>query len=217
MTAPALILDFDNTITTVDVGDAVADRFGDPRWRELDRAHHRGEVALQDLLRYMFESMRGTEAEVVAFAREVGVLRPGFSRLLRAARRRGAHLVVASGGLDLYILPILGEHAGRLEIVANRGWVEGDRIRVDFPNAGRGCGRCGNCKAPIVEDLRARGFSSVVVVGDGTSDLCMARVADRVFARDALAASCKRERLPFTPFTDFDDVRRALGWSESEG
>lgn len=203
-------MDFDNTITTVDVGDLVADRFGDRRWRELDAAHQRGEVALGDLLRFMFESMRVEAGDLAAYARTVGAIRPGFWELVDAARTLGVHVAVASGGLDAYIRPILGDRARDLDIRCNRARFEDGRVAVEFPDAGRGCGRCGSCKAAHVEDLRSRGFRYIVAVGDGTSDRCMARAADRVFARAALLEVCRAEGIAVTPFEDFHDVRAVL-------
>jgi 2-hydroxy-3-keto-5-methylthiopentenyl-1-phosphate phosphatase len=192
------------------VGDALADRFGDPRWRELEAAHARGEIRLVDLLRFMFESMRAREAELAAHAREVGRLRPGFSEFRQRAQERGIHLVLASGGLDLYIRWVLGGDAQGLTLVANRGWLEGDRVKVEFPYAGRGCLDCGNCKAGVVEDLRARGFQRIVAVGDGTSDRCMAPVADLVVARAELLGFCRAQGIEAVPFEDFFDVARVV-------
>lgn len=206
----AVVIDFDNTVTTVDVGDELADRFGDPRWRELDRAHRRGEVPLETLLRFMFESMRATEAEIVEHARRVGRLRAGFREFRRAALGRGTRLVLASGGLDLYIRPILGEEIAGLELETNRGRFEAGRLVVEFPRAGRGCGRCGNCKGAIVDELRASGCRRVVAVGDGTSDTCMATAADEVLARGALLDWCAAHGVRATPFADFYDVMRAV-------
>jgi 2-hydroxy-3-keto-5-methylthiopentenyl-1-phosphate phosphatase len=192
------------------VGDALADRFGDPRWRELEAAHARKEIRLVELLRFMFESMRASEAELRAYTREVGRLRPGFAEFRRRAEEQGVHLVIASGGLDLYIHWVLGAEAQGLKIVANRGFLEGDRVRVEFPRAGRGCPDCGNCKAAVVEDLRACGFRRIAAVGDGTSDRCMAPVADRVVARAALLEHCRAQGIEATPFEDFFDVARIL-------
>jgi 2,3-diketo-5-methylthio-1-phosphopentane phosphatase len=206
-----LIVDFDNTAVAADVGDAVADRFGDPRWRDLEVAHQRGETSLAELLRFMFESMRVEEEELVAFAREAGRLRPGFEEFVEAAKARGDHLVLASGGLDVYIRAILGTKAAAFEIFCNQASFRGGRVEVEFPYLARGCGNCGNCKRAIVEELRARGFGPLVAIGDGVSDRCMAESADRTIARGPLLVFCEGSGVPVVPFEDFYDVMRALG------
>ena len=50
----------------------------------------------------------------------------------------------------------------------------------------------------------------VVYVGDGISDRCAALAADRVFARDGLAAWLQSEGVAYEPFDDLHDVRDAL-------
>ena len=47
-------------------------------------------------------------------------------------------------------------------------------------------------------------------MGDGVSDRFGARYADVTFAKDHLAEHCRRESIPFLPYGNFDDVRRAL-------
>jgi 2-hydroxy-3-keto-5-methylthiopentenyl-1-phosphate phosphatase len=54
------------------------------------------------------------------------------------------------------------------------------------------------------------GLGEFAYVGDGFSDRCVALAAERVFARDGLAAYLRREGVPFEPFDDFHDVARAL-------
>jgi 2-hydroxy-3-keto-5-methylthiopentenyl-1-phosphate phosphatase len=51
---------------------------------------------------------------------------------------------------------------------------------------------------------------AVAFIGEGQTDRYGALYADLVFAKDALPAWCERDGVPFTPWTDFDDVRRAL-------
>jgi 2-hydroxy-3-keto-5-methylthiopentenyl-1-phosphate phosphatase len=45
-----------------------------------------------------------------------------------------------------------------------------------------------------------------VLVGDGLSDRCGAREADRVVARGTLLDWCAAEGVPALPFRDFADV-----------
>jgi len=47
-------------------------------------------------------------------------------------------------------------------------------------------------------------------VGDGYSDRCAALAADRVFATAGLARYLAERGIPFEPFSDFNDLSRAL-------
>ena len=60
----------------------------------------------------------------------------------------------------------------------------------------------------MLRELRRPG-DTVWVFGDGASDLCPAREADLVFARDHLAERCAAEGLPWRPL-DFAVARDAL-------
>jgi 2-hydroxy-3-keto-5-methylthiopentenyl-1-phosphate phosphatase len=64
-----------------------------------------------------------------------------------------------------------------------------------------GGGRC------TPHDLHQRHEGETVVyIGDGISDLCVAKTADLVFARAHLARDLAAAGVPFVPFEDFDEV-----------
>lgn len=204
----ALVVDFDNTLTDSDVGDRVADRFGDPGWRLLEDGHRSGEVPTGALIAYMFSTLRATEAELRAYARQVGVLRPGAAAFLRAAKAVGVDLTIASGGLDVYIDAILGELLSGVRLVSNR--LHFPERRFEFPVDAFGCGACGNCKGVVVEAARARGAKLVIAVGDGTSDECLARTADVIIGRDWLLDHARALGRVTHAFDDFADVARVV-------
>ena len=73
-------------------------------------------------------------------------------------------------------------------------------------NDGVTCPVCGDlCKRRALPAARP-----LVYVGDGYSDRCAALAADRVFARDGLAAYLTSRDVPFEPFETLDDVAAAL-------
>ena len=49
-----------------------------------------------------------------------------------------------------------------------------------------------------------------MLIGDGISDRCVARMADVVFARAHLARDLAIDGVAYTPFDDFDQVREEL-------
>jgi 2,3-diketo-5-methylthio-1-phosphopentane phosphatase len=210
---PALVVDFDGTVVLQDVGDRFFEAFVPParldEWAGLIRTYDTGVIGSRECLSRECAMIRATRGQVHRFADRFEV-EPSFARLWSAARARGAALIVASDGLDVYIRRIL-ERAGLADVPvrANRAVFEGDRIVPEFPWAGLGCGRCGNCKGHHVEDLR-RAHSPVVMVGDAHSDVCGALAADRVFAREILAGLMAGRGLACEAFRDFDEVARSL-------
>ena len=79
------------------------------------------------------------------------------------------------------------------------GWLPLYRDDEPCPVCGQACKRA---SLPATE---------VVYVGDGFSDLCAARAAVRVFARDRLCGYLDADGTLWEPFDDLHDVLRALG------
>src|SRR3954449_7647296 len=104
-----IVLDFDGTVTTKDIGDEVCDRFAPPAWRDIDAAWVRNEISLPEAQRRMWALARCTREEAVEYGKQAGPLRPGLDAFLDAATQAGARLWLASGGFDFYIEAILGE------------------------------------------------------------------------------------------------------------
>jgi 2,3-diketo-5-methylthio-1-phosphopentane phosphatase len=209
-----LICDFDGTLTQVDVGDALCDRFADARWRAIDEQWLRGELSLPEAQRRMWGLVRATPAELVAHAEEVGELREGAAALLDAAARGALDLVIASGGFDLYIHALLGARrsAARAIYANHLAPGPGRTVRPVFL-VGFGCETCAVCKAEIVRrHASADAGRPVAFCGDGSSDRCAAAVADRVFAVTGghLARHCERGGIPYVPFDDLGVVIDAL-------
>jgi 2-hydroxy-3-keto-5-methylthiopentenyl-1-phosphate phosphatase len=94
--------------------------------------------------------------------------------------------------------------------VANRlagapgGWrLEQPWRRADCAN-GSGVCKCASAGAG------AANGETVVFIGDGRSDFCIARKCDVLFAKGALAEHADSLKQPYLPFATFDDVRRTL-------
>lgn len=207
-----IVLDFDGTVTQKDIGDEICDRFAPPAWRDIDAAWVRNEISLPDAQRKMWALARAERPEALAYAAEIGHLRPGLDALLAAARRNGATLWLASGGFDFYIEALLGP---RLAVFERRyfnttRFVEG-RIEVDFPHAELACGRCAVCKGKVCDLARATG-RSIVFIGDGASDRCAIGRADTLFAvrGSLLERACAERGVACRAFDTFDEIAPAL-------
>ena len=189
------MLDFDGTVTQKDIGDEICDRFAPPAWREIDAAWVRNEISLPDAQRKMWGLARAERPEALAYAQQIGHLRPGLDDLLDAARRVGATLWLASGGFDFYIEALLGSRLGAFErSYFNATHFVGGRIEVDFPHRELACGRCAVCKGKVCDAARAGGRPISVHRRrserslrhrTGGPHLCRARLAPRAGLRRA--------------------------------
>jgi 2-hydroxy-3-keto-5-methylthiopentenyl-1-phosphate phosphatase len=202
----SVFIDFDGTISTLDVGNYLADRFAPPSWRELDDRYVAGEIGSRECLLDLWDLLPKDEARLRAVAREVP-LDPGFEPLVEALRRAGADVVVVSDGFGFYAEEVCAPLG--LEMLTNvPDWSTG---RLEFPHEDRccPCSTCGTCKQAPLKDARHRGRATVLV-GDGASDRKAALLADVVFAKGELAGWCARNGVACRRFETLDDVRAAL-------
>ncbi len=216
--AYAFLCDFDGTVSPEDIGAAFARAFSPDGAAERGELLERwlcGEMGHRELTETQCRLIAAAPEEALAFTRRFR-LDPGFPAFVRAARARGDQVMVVSEGFDFYVADQL-ERAGLGDVpfAANRLRFEGGRVVPEFPWAAGGCGRCGNCKAQHVRRWRDRGYVTVLV-GDGLSDRCGAREADRVLARRDLLAWCRSEGVAAEPFQDFAEVAARVGaWRAS--
>jgi 2-hydroxy-3-keto-5-methylthiopentenyl-1-phosphate phosphatase len=195
-----LVVDWDGTVTEVDVLHLVLLEFGDGAIFEAHESRLGRGLTLHEVIAGEFRSVRAPLPEVAEWVRDNARLRAGFVDFARKHRP----LVVSSGFHEL-IEPVLEREGLELVVRANRLDPRTDGWRVLFRSR-EPCPVCGEpCKRADVAGLR-----EFVYVGDGFSDRCVALAATRVFACDGLAAFLATNDVPFEPFADFDDVERAL-------
>lgn len=207
-----IFCDFDGTISTVDIGSNLFDRFGD-RSAEDDRRLMSGELPIRDYWRKLAAGLRAplTLEAIDEYLRGIPI-DPGFEELLALARAESIAFTVASDGFDLYIERYLAIHdAGDFDVWCNHAELDAaGMMTMSFPHAAEGC-TCFSaaCKRNVVL-LRAHPDERIVYIGDGISDYCPAEHADIIFAKGQLAAYCNAHRLPHYPFKTLADVARQL-------
>ena len=204
-----VVCDFDGTVCRVDMCNEILDHFaGD--WEAIDRAYATGEVGSRAAYGRIASLIRTNRTQVLDFILRHEQLDPAFPEFLRFCRTRKIDLKIVSDGLDVYIDAILAKYGLNVEWHSNHlVFGEDDRISVDFPPASQTCGRCGTCKRSLLDGFRSN-YDRIIYVGDGHSDICAAKTADQLFAKDVLYEKCRQEGTPCFLYDDFGDVRRAL-------
>ncbi len=205
-------LDYDGTLTTHECNEIALQRFAGDAWRPIeeelkaDRLSHAHGFDLQIGL------VQAPRAEFLGTLVDAAVLSPGLHEFLDELQRRGGRAVLVSAGLREAIeavwrregLPPVDLYASEL---VGEGPDGGPPYHLAFNPALGDCPRCGPglCKGALLRALRRPG-ETVLVFGDGASDVCPAREADLTFARDHLAERCAAEGLPWRPLPDFRHV-----------
>ncbi len=203
---PALVVDWDGTVTEGDTLALVMREFGDFSTYTRTGEQMGRSLTHDEALAQSFATVRASLDEVVArLVAEVRV-RPGFAELV--ARHRP--LIVSSGFHEL-IEPILHREGLDVAVVANRVEARPDGWRILFREQAL-CPDCGEaCKRASLP------AGDVVYVGDGYSDRCAALAAGRVFATGSLAGDLDARGVRYDEFDDFRDVLARLERGEKAG
>jgi 2-hydroxy-3-keto-5-methylthiopentenyl-1-phosphate phosphatase len=208
----AVVCDFDGTATVLDIGDEISKRFGgEPHWALQKQLFGRGEITTRDIIQSIYTHVVAREEEVLDFAVREAKLRDGFVELVQACKDRGAPFYLASGGLRQYIDAVLKAHLpddlrSWVRVRANEAAFSEAGMKVTFPgdeaSRAAGCVECGSCKRVSVSDARSGGARYVIGLGDGFADRCLARFADKMFAREGsyLHRWCSENHVACTPF-----------------
>ena len=189
-----LVVDWDGTVTVQDSLVQVIHEFGDPAILAELEPRVGVDLTLHEEIAAEFAAITAPLPEVVDWVLENVQVRPGLPELA------ALEPVVISAGFHELIEPVLEREGVELEVLANRvdatpdGWVVRFRDEAACATCGEPCKRGALAGEPYV------------YVGDGYSDRCAALAAERVFARDSLAAYLEGQRLAYEPFEDLRDV-----------
>lgn len=206
-----VLSDFDDTISTADVGLSIYQRFGGLGQRQYTEQWRRGEISTQQEYELSFATIKARPEEIETFVATVP-LDPAFSDFLSLLHEKGHEFYIVSDGLRWYIEIVLHANGVQgLDIISCDVRYENGRYVFDFPYANPDCqpcgGLCATCKRDVVLDFKARGYA-VVFIGDGRNDRYAADVADAVLGKKILAEHCERAGIPYFRYDGFADVIR---------
>ena len=87
--------------------------------------------------------------------------------------------------------------------------IEDNRCKVSFPHFNPECPVCGNCKTKLLQRLQSL-TTKTVLIGDGISDLCLAKRVSFVFAKNGLFEACKKNNLNVYRYSHFPPTTFSL-------
>lgn len=203
-----LFVDFDNTISRGDVLDSVIGAFSrTTQWTQWQTEWRENRISTLECLRRQVGNLEVDKDTLLEYVGHVAI-DPDFVHLQDWAASTGTELIIVSDNFEVILREILGRHAiVAPPIFANTLTFEGKRTIPSFPYRSATCVRCAHCKASHF--VRYEGYQ-IIYVGDGLSDICPAMRADRVFAKDSLAAYLLAQDKPFVAFEGLRDVVRCL-------
>lgn len=211
-----IFIDFDGTITSRDVGDALFERFGGSASVTAVQEYREGKISAVECFRRECEACGNVPRKALDEFLDGQEIDQTFIDFVAFCRVRSLGCTIVSDGMDHYIGHILAGnglhdiefHSNSLELVpaGDGGSV---RFQPHFPNQDETCDRCASCKRNHML-TQSSDDDIIVYVGEGYSDRCPVRFADVVFAKDDLLVYCQSENISYIEYRTFSDIRLRL-------
>ncbi|MES2238180.1 MAG: MtnX-like HAD-IB family phosphatase [Pseudomonadota bacterium] len=199
------IVDFDGTLSLRDTVDAMLERFADPEWKTVEQEWIDGRITAVQCMQKQLHMVKADHVSLEKFFREIR-LDAGFLPFYKHVSQF-SKVAIVSDGLGHAIRAAMKNAAfPELPVYANKLHFVSGGIDISWPHMNPMCS-AGNgvCKCAVANDLSA-GKQRVILIGDGKSDVCLAKTADVVFAKGSLMTFCKENAVPHLEFNTFADV-----------
>ena len=162
----SVLVDFDGTITTVDIGDQVVIKFAEPGWEKALLKFKAGEINVRELWSYEISLLRkNRESEAVTYSVNSAEIRKGFREFVEYCYAQKIKIEVASSGMNFYVDSIL-EANGFVELPRARPIVQydckGHGVMV-MPDGITDCSMTALCKCDRVWRLRRDGHRVIFI------------------------------------------------------
>jgi 2,3-diketo-5-methylthio-1-phosphopentane phosphatase len=202
-----VLCDFDGTVCTVDMGNEILNRFTDKGWAEIDRAYCADKIGSRDAYTQVASLFKGARLQMLEFVNTCERIDPYFAEFYQFCRDKGVDVKIVSDGLDFYIDAILKKHNLHvIEFFSNVVVFRDDTtLSIEFPRMNEQCEKCGTCKKSVLREHRSD-YDRVIYVGNGHSDVCPAKDADLVFAKEVLYEKCMQDGTACVHYENFQDI-----------
>lgn len=201
-TTKTIYCDFDGTITKRDAVNTFFDYYAAPSWVESEELWRQGKITSRENAIIQVGLVREiTEKEINDFINSMEIT-AHFPEFYRYLKEQGIKLVILSDGFDLFIQKTLERlNIKDVEFFANHVYLENNKLKIDFPYFNSKCDKgAGMCKCSKIKD------KDFIYIGDGVSDLCVARKARKLFATKSLLKYCEQNDIQHIPFENFRDI-----------
>jgi 2-hydroxy-3-keto-5-methylthiopentenyl-1-phosphate phosphatase len=202
-----LAIDFDGTVSDIDVIDAVLEKFARPEWREVETLWEQDIIGSRECLERQMSMVEEPLERLLDFVDGFS-LDSTFADFVRFLRKRAMPFAIVSDGFQVFIERLLS-NAGinDIPVLANVLTEQNGKLTTVFPYVDPACNSA-NCKCMAVSEV-SKG-RDLILIGDGRSDFCMAGKARHVFTRKKLTGYCRVNRISHTPFDRFAQIKKCF-------
>lgn len=200
-------IDFDGTVTPVDITDAVIKKFAGPGWEEAEEQWENGLIGSRECLERQICLIDAPVDRLLQYIDGFSIDRH-FTEFIGYLKCCNIPFAIISDGFRVFAERLL-KNSG-LEstyIYANELIEINGRLRALFPNSNEYC-YSGTCKCVVARYL-SKGLP-IMLIGDGRSDFGLAGKAAHVFSKGKLSVFCESRGISYTPFNNFMDMKIIL-------
>ncbi|MDD5432552.1 MAG: MtnX-like HAD-IB family phosphatase [Candidatus Omnitrophica bacterium] len=202
----SVFVDFDNTIAKCDTFDGLLPKFSrDDKWISIEESWKQGKIGSLECLSGQLAGMDLTKKDLDNYL--LGIeLDPYFKKLAEFLSYKKNKVTILTDNFDYILKSVLKNNKiNNVKVYSNKLVFSKGRPSPSFPFKDKKCHICAHCKK---KNLLANTLkdSIIVYIGDGQSDICPAKYADIVFAKDGLLKHFKEKKLEYRPFRNLKEV-----------
>ncbi|MEI7575097.1 MAG: MtnX-like HAD-IB family phosphatase [Methylotenera sp.] len=205
-----IVVDFDGTISVNDTIDAMLEKFAIPEWMAIEKTWLDGQIDAVTCMTKQISLVKADHVSLENFFRGIQLdasFLPFYKYVTQFSK-----VVIASDGLD-HAIKIALRNAGwpEIPVYSNHLNFVPEGISISFPLRKLDCrGGNGMCKCSVANDLASEVGGPIILIGDGKSDACIAKMADVVFAKGSLIKHCENNQIKHHRFQTFADVLNVI-------
>lgn len=202
-----IVSDFDGTITQKDSLYYFFDDCALEEWQEVEKLWIDKQISSKECLIQEFNLVPNLSQKLINDYVKTLDLDSHFKKFLSFIQKNNLDFVVVSDGIDYFINSIFKNNdIENINIISNHGEFNKDEFKISFPNDYKKCTNdAGTCKCKVVENLREK-YETIIYIGDGASDFCVANKADYLFAKKNLSKYCDENNIKYIKYQTYNDV-----------
>lgn len=197
--------DFDGTITKKDSVNEFLKKYTGDKWLESEKLWIEGKISSKENAIIQVGLLKNiSQKQLDDYINSIEI-DDYFLDFVDYVKSKNIKLTILSDGFDLFIQKVLERNNLDIPYYANKLTYKNGEFNIEFPYYNKNCDKkAGMCKCQKVKE------NSFCYIGDGTSDLCIAKKADFLFASKNLHKFCKENNIKHVYFTSFCNIIESL-------
>jgi len=198
--------DFDGTITKEDAVNTFFEKYASPKWLEYEELWIAGKISsMENAIQQVALISPIKQEELDNYISNIKI-DEFFIEFVEYIKEKNIKLVILSDGFDMFIKKTLDRIGlDDIEVYANHLMYDNGKFNIEFPYHNKKCDiGAGMCKCGQVKEEK------FCYIGDGTSDLCIAKKAKYLFASKNLEKYCKENYIKHYAYHSFCDILKVF-------